>query len=647
NLNVYLLDDPLSAVDAKVAKFLFDHCIRGLLKSKTVLLVTHHIQFLREADRILMFEDSCLKSHGSKNIADLWLSYWLTNQNSSNVTNLSNSIEKISSDINETPIKIAALIDQFNSKSVKVLVNSFYTASNFIDNPIDGSDQTIFYLKIYALIILSNTFFTLIRSFSFAYGGLKAAKNLHSMLLQRVLKAPCQFFDATPLGRIINRFSADIWCIDDSLPFQANIFVMFVFAVVGTITMTCYGLPWFIVAVVPIMFVYYEIQKYYRRTTCELKRLNTVSLSPIFGQFSNTLNGLTVIKAFKRSTIFVEKFHSILTGNQMAEYSLLACSMWLNVRIQSIGIFMIICVVIIVVVEHEYRSVNAGLVGLAISYALSVTGIFNGLLTSFTETEKELISVERVSDYIENVPQEKNESTVDPPETWPNGGIVFSKVNLRYVKSAPLALRNLNLEIFVGEKIGIVGRTGSGKSSIFQALFRTTDVESGSVVIDNIDISTISLETLRISTNNPNYLLPGLNVDARLDWVVKKCSLESVVTRLVDGLDGNVGERGQSLSVGERQLVCLARALLIGSKIVCIDEATAHIDIETDAKIQKAIKEGFPQATMLTIAHRLNTVMDYDRIMVMDGGGLLEFDAPRTLLSDKNSYFSNLARIAS
>jgi ATP-binding cassette subfamily C (CFTR/MRP) protein 10 len=335
----------------------------------------------------------------------------------------------------------------------------------------------------------------------------------------------------------------------------------------------------------------------------------------------------------------------------------MATSQWLNFRLQMISVLMITIVGFTAVFQHVYSTANASLIGLALSYILSVTGLLNGVISSFTETEKEMVSVERANQF-ENLEPEKWHGTIKVPHTWPlTPRIEFTNVVLRYKEDANNALDSVSFTVSAGEKIGICGRTGSGKSSLFMSLFRGAEINSGSICIDKINIANLDLSDLRekmsIIPQDP-FLMSGTlrenldptntKSDDEIWQALEKCRLDTKFKSEQDekGLDFEVEERGKNLSSGEKQLICLARALLSNRNILCIDEATASVDFETDSFIQKTIRSEFENVTVLTIAHRINTIFDYDKILVMDGGKVAEFDTVKNLIADKSSLFYNL-----
>ncbi|XP_053408287.1 ATP-binding cassette sub-family C member 10-like [Mercenaria mercenaria] len=714
NKDVFLLDDPLSAVDAHVAQHLYQKCIMGLLWGKTRILCTHHTKYLVNADQIILMKDGKIVKTGlpseildtveltslgtieeqdcksqdqesplatdagtlveeeeketgvvklgiyksywkavggclapsvltalffmqaSRNINDWWLSYWVSHSE-----------------------KPGQLVSNHSKSAFLMYEDHFENQHSYISSSVHNMttarDNIMYYLTIYGCLAGANSIFTLFRAFLFAYGGICAAQTIHRKLLSNILKAPVSFFDVTPIGRIVNRFSSDVFSIDDSLPFIMNIFLAQIYGILGTIVITCYGLPWFAVLLLPLGLLYYKIQNYYRHTSREIKRISSVTLSPIYAHFSETISGMTTIRAMREQDRFQKENLDKLDINQRAQFSAQAVASWLSFHLQMLGVAMVTGIAFIAVLEHHFQSVNPGLVGLAISYALSVTNLLSGVVTSFAETEKQMVSVERAQQYIDDVPNERLDGSLLPPPYWPlQGSIVFRHVRLKYRSNLTDALNKVSFEVEPAEKVGIVGRTGSGKSSLFLALFRMVEIYKGNIFVDGIDLIHLDLKDIRsriaIIPQDP-FLFSGTvrenldpthaYTDSELWSVLEKCHLKDVVQRL-EGLHGDVAERGRHFSVGQRQLVCLARALLTRAKILCIDEATASVDMETDMLIQQTIHSEFVDSTVLTIAHRINTIMDSDRVLVMSEGKVAEFAAPGRLLQSHDSLFYKL-----
>ncbi|KAK3092515.1 hypothetical protein FSP39_003868 [Pinctada imbricata] len=716
---IYLLDDPLSAVDSHVAQHLYEKCIMGLLKNKTRILCTHHTKYLMEADFVILMEDGHLSQIGppsqildyidlkksqaneneaeishdatedignqdgglvedeeketgvvrlsvykaywravgqclspmvlsalflmqaSRNINDWWLSYWVSHSHTA-AHHDNHSIVK-------------GPLSSSQDRSISDISTVIVTSTSRYSNLTQAEDNVTYYLMIYGILAGANSLFTLARAFLFAYGGICAAQVLHTKLLSTILKAPISFFDVTPIGRIVNRFSSDLYSIDDSLPFIMNIFLAQLYGILGTIVVTCYGLPWFAILLAPLALIYHKIQQYYRHTSREIKRITSITLSPIYAHFSETVSGLVTIRAFRESERFRQENLQHLDLNQRAQFAGCAVASWLSFRLQMMGVVMVTGISFIAVLEHHFHGVNPGLVGLALSYALSVTNLLSGVVNSFSETEKQMVSVERAQQYIDNIPSEQLEGSLMVSPLWPsNGVIVFSDVKLCYRAGLPNALDGVSFISQPGEKIGIVGRTGSGKSSLFSAIFRMVEIHNGTISVDGTNLQHIDLKDVRshlaVIPQDP-FLFSGsvrdnldpaaIYTDLDLWTVLERCHLKEVVVRL-GGLEADVAERGRHFSVGQRQLICLARALLRRTKVLCIDEATASVDMETDAIIQETIRTEFCDSTVLTIAHRINTVLDSDRVLVMREGKVAELDSPSALLQNSKSMFYKL-----
>lgn len=709
--DIYLLDDILATLDMRVAKHIFNNVILGLLKNKTRIMCTHQTQYLIHADKVVeiskgkivkqgkpseilvdldeyllstesmeidltsisgkkivkknlidendgdrdsLLEDETLEKgtlqfsvyesyfkaignylviaiflsmflmQTSRNVTDLWLSFWVTHNNdtSGNSTNSSNP---------ELIPGLEFLTNAPNTQNVK------------------------YYLTIYAGLAVLNSFFTLIRAFLFAYGGLKAAVYIQKQLLKVVVMAKSTFFDIQPHGRIINRFSSDTYTIDDSLPFISNILFAQFFGLLGIVVVTLYGLPWIFLVLAPLVPIYNWLQNHYRLTSRELKRLSSSTLSPLYAHFNETLQGLSTIRAFRAVSRFKYENEHFLENSQKAIFASTAAGQWLALRLQFIGVALLGGVCVMAVIQHQYDIADPGLIGLAVTYMLSVSSLLSGLVNAFTETEREMIAVERINQYLDNISME----TIDgenPPYAWPTQGVVeFRNVVLKYREHLMPSLKGVSFATRPAEKIGIVGRTGAGKSSILSSLFRLVEIATGEILIDNVNVQTIKLNSLRsrlsIIPQNP-FLFSGTireNIDplnqypdSQLYRALEKCKLHTLVGRL-GGLGATLEEGGKNLSAGQRQLFCLVRAVLHNARILCIDEATSNVDHETDKAIQATIKSSFRSATVITIAHRIRTIMHCDRVLVMGDGEVLEFDEPNILLQNTSSQFYDLA----
>ncbi|KAI6120104.1 P-loop containing nucleoside triphosphate hydrolase protein [Pisolithus croceorrhizus] len=495
------------------------------------------------------------------------------------------------------------------------------------------------------------------------YCTLRSSKYLHDSMLNSVLHAPLSFFDLTPTGRIMNLFSRDIYVVDQVLGRVMMNLLRTSAICISILLVITFSFPPFVLVVIPLAWFYVRVTIYYLATSRELKRLDAVSRSPIFAWFSESLAGLSTIRAFDQQPIFIASNARRLDRNQMCYLPSVSINRWLAVRLEFVGSVIILCAALFAVFAVVKSNVDAGLVGLVLSYALNTTGALNWLVRSASEVEQNVVSVERIIHYAKELPSEAPFELPDkkPPCGWPSSGRVeFCGYSTKYRPELDFVLKDISVTINPHEKIGICGRTGAGKSSLLLALFRIIEPYSGKILIDGVDITEIGLHDLRSSiaivpqspdlfegTLRENIDPLGEHQDVDIWTALQHVHLKSYVEDLPQGLDSPVQEGGASLSAGQRQLLCFARALLYKSKILVLDEATSAVDLDTDSEIQDIIRgPTFKDVTILTIAHRLNTIIDYDRILVLAEGSVTEFDSPTILLANKLSHFYEMAHEA-
>uniref|UniRef100_A0A674F431 Multidrug resistance-associated protein 4 n=1 Tax=Salmo trutta TaxID=8032 RepID=A0A674F431_SALTR len=624
--DIYLLDDPLSAVDAEVGKHLFEQCICGLLRKKPRILVTHQLQYLKAADQILVLKEVsvCIcpvqhmleesRSEGSIGL-HLYLKYFRAGAN------------------------VLVLLALVFLNLGKVLM---YSPDVFV------SFCTLFCLCVG--LTGATIIFGFLRSLVFFNVLVNSAQTLHNRMFTAILRTPVRFFDVNPIGRILNRFSKDIGYLDSLLPWTFVDFIQVFLQILGVIIVAAAVIPWILIPVVPLLVVFLFLRRYFLQTSRDIKRLESTTRSPVFSHLSSSLQGLWTIRAFKAQQRFQQAFDAHQDLHSEAWFLFLTTSRWFALRLDGIcSIFVTITTFGCLFLRDDLK---AGAVGLALSYAVTLIGMFQWGVRQSAEVENMMTSVERVVEYTELESEAPWETDIRPPPDWPRHGfITFDQVNFSYYADSPPVLKNITAVFRSREKVGIVGRTGAGKSSLISALFRLAEPD-GRISIDGVLTAEIGLHTLRqrisiipqdpvlfTGTMRKNLDPFSQHTDEDLWNALGEVQLRTVVEELPGRLETMLAESGSNFSVGQRQLVCLARAILRRNKILIIDEATANVDPRTDGLIQQTIREKFRECTVLTIAHRLNTIIDCDRILVLDAGRIQEYDEPYVLLQNQEGVF--------
>ena len=504
-----------------------------------------------------------------------------------------------------------------------------------------------YYVGIYAGLSLGGALFILLRAVVVSLATVKAGRRVHGKALVGLLGAPTRFFDSTPVGRIINRFSNDQQVVDIQLRYSTSGLFLCVFSILGVLCIIIFATPYIAACLVPMFWLYNRIAFYYRQSSRELQRLDSISKSPVYQSFSEVLAGATTIRAFGPALArrFEEKNAAMLDRNIRCSFASQTANRWLAIRLEFIGNLLIGLTAVFIILEHGSGSITAGVAGLALSYVINFTSYLNWLIRVFTSTETQMVNVERLHHFGDLEPEEDDEAArrdkgrpalVDVDGAWPRkGALSFRDVRMRYSADADEVLRGVTFEVAHGEKIGIVGRTGAGKSSMLAALFRmvTPDLLTGTIEIDGVGTDRVSLHTLRSrlavipqdpvlfsGTMRSNIDPFGGHSDDELWEVLRQCEMAAYVRDKPEKLAMVVEGAGANLSVGQRQLVCLARALLRRARIVVLDEATAAIDSASDAAIQKTLRDSSAGCALLTVAHRLETILDYDKVLVLDQG---------------------------
>lgn len=755
--DVYLLDDPLSAVDEHVGRHLIDNVLgpNGLLKTKCRILATNAIHVLSIADNMHMVKDGKIVEQGSYDeimgqdksqlrqlvlefgkgsrtpsvaptdepmenftekdldAPELELSDFSDANQDSEITSLRRAseaplitdeervllLQEEEEDENDEEVKarkehseqgkvkwdvyleyaracnprnvIIYMCFIFCSMSFNVLSSVWLKHWSEVNTELGSNPNIPKYLGIYFLLGIGFSFCSLIQtSFMWIFCSIAGSTKLHNAMATSVLRAPMSFFETTPIGRVLNRFSSDIYKIDEILGRVFGMFFSNSIKVFFTILVICFSTWQFIFIAIPLGVLYVMYQQYYLKTSRELRRLDSVSRSPIFANFQESLSGVSIIRAYGQEERFKFLNQSRIDRNLRAYHPSVNANRWLAVRLELLGSFIILGASGLAIFTLKNGAVSAGIVGLSVSYSLQITQSLNWIVRMTVEVESNIVAVERVMEYSNLTPEapEYIEETA-PADSWPERGeVIFKDYSTRYRPNLDLVLRGVNLHVKPQEKIGIVGRTGAGKSSLTLALFRIIEAASGNIDIDNVNTSEIGLADLRhklsiipqdaqVFEGSVRSNLDPTNsyTDAQMWKALELSHLKDHVLKMFEerdeaekdlesALDVRMSEGGSNLSVGQRQLICLARALLIPSCILVLDEATAAVDVETDRVLQETIRSEFKDRTILTIAHRLNTIMDSDKIVVLEQGKVAEFDTPENLLKRKESLFYALSK---
>ncbi|XP_071553650.1 ATP-binding cassette sub-family C member 5-like isoform X4 [Temnothorax nylanderi] len=730
NRDIYFLDDPLSAVDAYVGSYIFEKLILEALGNKSVLFVTHNIQFLKRCDEIYMMNAGKIVEHGThEDLMRLDREYASMVKNSTVVTEDHLSAVKstgvMQRNIDDSEVRKAesahkenygkeklykgtalTVAEKSETGSVKsytyhtyvqatggylIAVLVFFTfflnvgSSAFStwwlavwikagggNVTMSGTNDTVyseninanphfsFYRDIYGTCIAGILLTSFMRGLVIMFATIKASTTLHNTFFRKIISSPLSFFETTPSGRIQNVFSRDIDEIDNYLPISIENMVQNIFTCSFAIFFICGILPWFSIPLLLFGTLFFFVGKLFRIGMRDLKRMESVSRSPVLSFVTTSIQGLSTIHAFQKEKNFLYRFEELFNTNNLCQHLCQAAMRWSAVRLDSLVIASS-CITALLVISFK-NEISPAFAGLAMAYATQMTGVFQYTVRLMSETEVRFISVERISYYLKTLQREGARRTValKPTDDWPSHGkIEFKAVQMRYREELPLILIDVSFNIKAGEKIGIVGRTGSGKSSLVVALFRLVEICEGVIKIDGIDISKLELDVLRskLSIIPQDPILFSGTIRSNLDpfqqhadrdiWsALEKTQMKEKVSVMPGNLDASVGFGGNNLSVGERQLLSLSRALLHSAKVLILDEATAAVDPETETTVQNTLQNEFADCTVLTIAHRLQTVVTCNRILVMSEGKVVEFDEPAKLLSRPDSEFSKLMAAA-
>lgn len=715
----YLFDDVISAVDAKVGKNIVDQLFCGFLKGTTRILATHHLSVLEKADRVLFLNADGTVDCGTvselnesneqfKNLLgyrkygdslqpaseieypDLGPDWGITEyQEESEYQNVmkgrntreeERAVNAINWDIYKKFISLGSGIFRWTAMPIFLLMVtlatfvelftntwlSFWTEKKF------SSKSDYFYVGWYVGFAFFTVLFAAIEFALLGYFNITSSELLNVKAMQRIMHAPMSYFESTPLGRILNRFSKDTDALDNEIGEELRLFIFPFARIIGIIVLSIIYLPWFAIAVPFFGIAVLFIAAFYQASSREIKRLESTLRSLVFSNFNETLTGIGTIKTYKAEDMFIKKNDASINKMNEAYYISITNQRWLALHLDMVAsaFALIICMLC---VTGQFN-ISASSTGLLLNYVFQIVGLLSFTIRAMTQVENEMNSVERLYQYAFRLPEEAAYTKTDfvSPEDWPAVGYIeFKNVSLRYRPHLPLVLKNLDFSIYPNEKVGICGRTGAGKTSIMSSLYRLVELEQGSIFIDGLNIADLGLYDLRskLSIIPQDPILFRGTIRKNLDlfnqyddtvlWdALRRSGLlsSSQVEKFSKGktqeyteneelskfhLDLMVDNDGINFSLGERQLIALARALVRTSKVLILDEATASVDLETDEYIQKTITREFRYCTILCIAHRLNTILHYDRILVMDEGRIVQKGTPIHLFK-QGGYFRDM-----
>ncbi|KAI4364935.1 hypothetical protein MLD38_020966 [Melastoma candidum] len=699
--DIYLLDDPFSAVDASTTTSLFNDYVMEALKGKMVLLVTHQVDFLRAFDYILLMSSGKIVNSGMYDeliascqvFRELVYAHTLHSHSENRIltasslrpTDVPEDFQKMytsnkmtSGRARDQLIKpeerekgdagLKPYLQYLNHKKgvfyfsmtiichtmfvVGILVQNYWMAAKVDNARISHVKLNLVYTEIGAALAL----FLLIRSFIIVIYGCGSSESIFTRLLHSLFRAPISFYDSTPLGRILSRVSSDLGIVDVELAFKLAI-------AVGSSINTWFSylalaiFTWPVVFVlVPMIYLTLVTQRYYLASANELMRLDRTTKSSLASHLTESISGEIMIRAFGEEDRFFSESLHLINANASCYFHSFSANEWLILRLD------MLCTVVLTssalaIIMLDLGPSASGYIGMALSYGLSLNVFLVVSVQFLNQLSNMIISVERLEQYL-HIPSEAPEVIQGkrPPQNWPDTGLVeICDLKVRYRENAPFVIRGISCRIRGGEKVGIVGRTGSGKSTLIGALFRLVEHAGGRIIIDGVDISTIGIHDLRsnvsvipqdptLFSGTVRYNLDPLSQynDEEIWEVLAKCQLQEIIRGKEKGLDSPVLQEGSNWSVGQRQLFCLGRVLLKRSRILVLDEATASVDNMTDLILQRTIREEFAESTVITVAHRVPTVMECDMVMAISDGRLVEYDSPGELLKREDSLFGQL-----
>ena len=693
--DIYIMDDPISALDAHVGKNIMHNCIIGYLKGKTRILATHALQYTSFADRIYYMEKGEIKWEGTyqelveqkfySEFAEKIKSKIKEEKESEKDTNLTNdktkkifqnkeislnkgTIQRITKDEGKEVGKI--------NKKVFISYFSYIGGMNFclallftllswqglrIMSDLwlgywsehQGERSNTFFFIIYGITAMGGSLFNYLRTRVITSGSINCSTKLHNQMIISLIKAPINLFhDTVPKGQIFNRLSKDLPTVDTYTMYWFMTLTAFGSSFLGAVFVCSLYEKECLIFLPLFAIICWFLYRFYINCSRELNRIEGVLNSPILNLVNETIPGTATIRAYNLQDKYIELFQNKVDEHYKLLYYINGTGQWYLLCLNLLS--MIFLTYMVVMTLMHKTKFTPRIIGIILTYSLVLQEDMIEFLSSFSNFENTMTKMERSLSYTKIISERSQTLTSDLAlRDWPSKGeILFENYNVKYRNDTEIVLKNINFHLKPGEHLGIVGRTGSGKSTISLCLFRILEAFSGKIYIDGVDISKVGLKKLRESltiipqdstlmdgTLRYNIDPVGNYTDKEITEVMKKIGFDYIISLNREGLDQKISENGSNLSIGEKQLICITRAILRKSKIIVLDEATASIDYKTEEIIQKALNEVLNSSTMISIAHRIKTVMNADKILVLEDGKIIEFDTPNNLLNNKNSYF--------
>ncbi|KAI9352834.1 P-loop containing nucleoside triphosphate hydrolase protein [Obelidium mucronatum] len=694
--DIYLLDDPLSSLDAKVGRAVFTECFKTVLKGKTIILATHNHDILKETDHIVFIHESGEISQGTHeelsklpeftdfvSTVDSQKTGALVKSDKP-VTSNAQSVKEVTQAADPDSVIVAEEMESGNVKwetyrayiqagggwgmiAVLVIVIILQQACGVLQNQwltwwtqdmlLGESHDVYFWTRWYNILIWIGNVLLLVLNLTVHWAIMRSTRVFHESAVSGVLNAPMWWFESQQIGRIMNRFTKDMSAIDQRLLPQVFQFLAGIGGMFAILVILAINAPYLLIGVIPLGALYLYVLGYYRSAMRQLKRLESVQRSPLYAHVAESLEGVSTILAYKKDAYFAEVTNELLDFSNSPLFFKMGAELWVLLRLELLSgvlIFVLSCL------ATNSSFVSPSSIGIALIYTNAMTSLMNLILQSAANMETEMVCVERLVEYAERLPVEGTQRLPeDPsPDSWPTSGtIAFNKVSAFY-KSKPETpvLKEVSVEIESGEKVCVVGRTGSGKSTLLGVLLRFVD-KTGEVTVDGKDINSVGLQTLRQTMEvipQDIYLFSGTLrstldrdssfTDEELWNTLENVGMKKFVANLEQKLETPITNGGSNLSLGQRQLLYFARILLLKPKIILMDEATSSVDPETETTLRKVTKEQFVGTTIVSVLHRLQASVldDFDKVLVMDQGNVAEFDSPRVLLEQNGSIFASL-----